>query len=77
MSKIDRIILKMKNQPNGISFDEANKVLQSFGYSLLRQRGSHCSYRNADGEMIIIVNEKPLKAVYVKNILKSIMYKEK
>ena len=72
MSKIDKIILKMKNQPNGISFNEADTVLHAFGYSLLRQRGSHCSYRNADGEMIIIVSGKQLKAVYVKNILKCI-----
>jgi predicted RNA binding protein YcfA (HicA-like mRNA interferase family) len=72
MAGITKLIAKMKNQPNGISPQEADKVLLAHGYTMLRQRGSHRSYRNDTGEMIVIVVENPMKAVYVKNILQRI-----
>ena len=72
MANVEKIINKMKNQPNGISIDEAHKVLLVYGFTLLRQRGSHRSYRNAAGEMLVITDKTPMKAVYVKNILKHI-----
>ena len=72
MANVEKIISKMKSQPNGITIEEVHKVLIAFGYSLLRQHGSYRSYRNTAGKMIVIVDKTPLKAVYVKNILKHI-----
>ena len=34
MNNIDKIILKMKRQPNGIRFDEIAKVLIAYGYNM-------------------------------------------
>lgn len=34
MSDIDKIILKMKQQPNGIRFSELSKVLEYNGYKM-------------------------------------------
>lgn len=34
MSQIDKIILKMKNKPNGIRFQELAKVLEYNGYHM-------------------------------------------
>ena len=39
MSYVDKIIDKMKRQPNGIRPEEAEKVLNAFGYQLVRQKG--------------------------------------
>jgi predicted RNA binding protein YcfA (HicA-like mRNA interferase family) len=72
MASVEKIIQKMKNQPNGISPQEADRVPYANGFSLLWQRGFHRSYRNDLGEMLIIVDATPLKAVYVKDILKRI-----
>jgi predicted RNA binding protein YcfA (HicA-like mRNA interferase family) len=72
MASVEKLIQKMKNQPNGISLQEADRVLSANGFSLLRQRGSHRSYRNNLGEMLVIVDATPMKAVYVKDILKRI-----
>jgi predicted RNA binding protein YcfA (HicA-like mRNA interferase family) len=72
MASVEKIIEKMKNQPNGIRREEAEKVLAAYGFTHLRQRGSHRSYRNASGEMLVLVDETPLKAVYVKDVLKRI-----
>lgn len=72
MAGLDKIIEKMKNQPNGIRMSEADKVLTAKGYRLDRQKGSHCQYINKHGNVITIKSENPLKAVYVKDILNRI-----
>lgn len=69
IGKIEKIIEKMRRQPNGIRMSEADKVLTAHGYRLDRQKGSHCQYINGRGDVITIKNENPLKAVYVKDIL--------
>ena len=72
MSKIDKIILKMKNQPNGISSEDADKVLTAKGYRFARQNGSHRHYINESGNVITIVDRNPLKKAYVVEILERI-----
>ena len=72
MAGIEKIIAKMKQQPNGIRDAEAQRVLEYYGYRLDRQRGSHKQYINEKGNVITIKSENPLKAVYVKDILNRI-----
>lgn len=72
MAGIEKMIAKMKNQPNGIRDAEAQKVLEYYGYRLDRQRGSHKQYINKKGDVITIKSANPLKAVYVKDILSRI-----
>ena len=69
MASVEKIIKKMKQQPNGISMSEADKVLTATGYRFSRQKGSHCHYINASGDVITIKKENPLKAVYVRDLL--------
>lgn len=72
MSQIKKLIEKMKTQPNGIRPEEAERVLNAFGYRLDRQRGSHMHYINKFGDVITIPNKTPLRAVYVKDIISRI-----
>jgi len=72
MANVDKIIEKMQQQPNGIKMNEADKVLCANGYRLDRQKGSHRQYINNNGDVITIKDENPLKAVYVKDILRRI-----
>ena len=69
MAQIDKLIEKMKRQPNGIRADEAVKVLEYFGYKLDRQQGSHMQFINSIGEVITVPCRNPLRAVYIKDIL--------
>lgn len=70
MAGVEKIVEKMKRQPNGIRFSEAAKVLNAYGYELVRKAdGSHRHFRNSKGNVITIKEENPLKAVYVKDIL--------
>ncbi|MCL2165220.1 MAG: type II toxin-antitoxin system HicA family toxin [Oscillospiraceae bacterium] len=72
MANVDKLIEKMKRQPNSVSMPEADKVLTAKGYTLSRQKGSHCHYINTSGDVITIKKDNPLKAVYVKDILNRI-----
>jgi len=69
MAGIEKLILKMKNQPNGISPQEAGKVLNAKGYRFARQNGSHCHYVNENGDVITILDKNPLKKAYIVEIL--------
>ena len=74
-NKIDKIIQKMLQQPNGIRFLELAKVLEYYGYKMKSKTGtSHRQFINNIGDVITIKEENPLKAVYVKDALKRIGY---
>lgn len=73
MSKVEKIIFKMKQRPNGIRFAEVQKVLEANGYVMKKLNGtSHRQFINVKGNVITIKYENPLKAVYVKDVLKRI-----
>lgn len=73
MSDIDKIILKMKEQPNEIRFQEIIKVLEYNGYSMKsKTKTSHRQFINSNGDIITLKEENPLKAIYVKDALKRI-----
>jgi len=72
MPTVEKIIEKMRNQPNGIRMAEADKVLVARGYRFARQNGSHRQYINNKGDVLTVKDENPLKAVYIKDILSRI-----
>lgn len=72
MSKVEKIIEKMKRQPAGIRPEEAELVLKKYGFMPVRQGGSHRQYLHKSGELITIKIETPLKVAYVKDILSRI-----
>lgn len=73
MPSVEKIIEKMKRQPNGIRPEEADKVLNAYSYEGVRQKGSHKQYLNKEtGDLITIKQETPLKKAYVVDILRRI-----
>ena len=73
MPTVEKILQKMKPQPNGVRPEEADKVLGAFGYAAVRHTGSHKQYLNKEtGDLITIKQEKPLKKAYIVDILNRI-----
>jgi len=73
MPDIDKLIQKMKRQPNGIKFQELAKVLEYNGYKMKKKKGtSHRNFINEKGDVITIKEDNPLKTVCVKDVLKRI-----
>ena len=78
MTNVGKTIEKMKKQPNGIKPAEVEKVLYAYGYILRNQVGSHRQYKNLDtGDIITIPQRNPVKAVYIKDVIRIIIYKDK
>lgn len=70
MASVEKIIEKMRRQPRGISYDEAVKVLNHYGYELKRKSAtSHRVYGNKDGDMFVLKDKSPLKISYITEIL--------
>jgi predicted RNA binding protein YcfA (HicA-like mRNA interferase family) len=72
MSDAAKLVEKMKNRPNGIRFQEAENVLNAYGYVLKRRKGSHRIYISDSGDVMTIPEKTPVKRVYVEEILKRI-----
>lgn len=73
MPSVEKIIDKMKRQPNGIRPEEAEKVLEAYGYEPVRQKGSHKQYLNKNtGDLTTVKQENPLKKAYIVDILNRI-----
>jgi predicted RNA binding protein YcfA (HicA-like mRNA interferase family) len=55
LARVEELVQKMKDHPNGIRFEEVEKVLEHYGYSKARHDGtSHCHFRNEHGDLITI-----------------------
>ena len=68
MPSVEKIIEKMKRQPNGI-----RPELRAYGYEGVRQKGSHKQYLNKEtGDLTTIKQESPLKKAYIVDILNRI-----
>ena len=72
MPTIKALLEKMHNQPAGIRFEELQRVLEYCGYQLVRIKGSHAQFRNGAGDVLTIKKETPVKAVYVKYVLRRV-----
>ena len=69
MASVEKLVEKMISQPNGIRFEEAAKVLNHYGYKLVRSKGSHNQFRNENGDLTTVQYGNPIDKSYVKDIL--------
>ena len=67
----DKIIDKMRRQPNGISPKEAEKVLIKLGFIHRNTKGSHKHFkRKSDGRWFtLVISYNPIKKYLVDEIL--------
>ncbi len=71
MSSVKKIIEKMKTQPSGIKFSDVEKILNYMDFYETRQKGSHKRFKNkTTKETLTLPVQNPLKAVYVRQILR-------
>jgi len=72
MASVKKLVEKMINQPNGIRFEEAVKVLNHYGYKHVRTKGSHSQFRHENGSLTTVQYGNPIDKSYVKDILERI-----
>lgn len=72
MSKKEKLIKLMLNNPKDVSFEVLKKLLQHNGYVGENSGGSHWVFRKDGLETQVIPRKKPVKAIYVIRALKAI-----
>lgn len=72
MSKIDKLIEQFLKNPPEVEFSDVCYLLESFGFEERRSKGSHHTFRNADGLKITVPKKggRMVKGVYVRQIIK-------
>lgn len=72
MSKRQKQLQKMRNNPTNVPFEDLRQVLESSGFELDHATGSHHIFRQVIGDLVLRVNipyARPVKSRYVKQAL--------
>ncbi|WP_310418482.1 type II toxin-antitoxin system HicA family toxin [Chamaesiphon sp. OTE_8_metabat_110] len=71
MGKLEKLIELFLRQPPEVRFADVLYLLEAFGYTEQRSKGSHHTFSDPDGQTIVIpkVSGQKVKRVYVKRII--------
>jgi predicted RNA binding protein YcfA (HicA-like mRNA interferase family) len=75
MTKREKRLKKLRQNPKNISFDDLKQVLEDYGFILDRVVGSHHIFRAVHGERswrLTIPMKHPIKSIYVKQSITAI-----
>lgn len=69
MTQRDKLVNKIRNNPNNVSFADLKTALEGLGFPLVRVTGSHHMYRVGKKIVIVPRHEAQLKAYLVRKAL--------
>lgn len=72
MSKKDKLIKNLENNPLNARFEIIKKLLESIGYRASNNGSSHWQFRKENRDTITIPYKRPVKPIYVKEVLKAV-----
>ena len=75
MSKQDKRLNKIRNNPRNVSYEELRTILESYGFTFRDGKGSHTVYTHElfdASEEETLPRQNPLKPIYVKIALNNI-----
>jgi len=72
MSKYDKLLDRLKNNPKNNDFKILKKILEENGYIGVNTSGSHWVFRKDNSNSITIPYKKPIKIIYVKKVIQLI-----
>jgi len=75
MTKRDKRLQKMRQNPKNVSFEDLKSVLEDFGFDLVRSSGSHHSFNvtiAGEPRLFVVPYQRPVKSVYVREALQLI-----
>lgn len=72
MSKYQKLLEQIKNNPKNVNFETIKKLLTKLGYGYRNSGGSHYVFNKDNYPTITIPYNKPIKAVYVKQVIRLI-----
>ena len=72
MSKKEKLLTAIRNNPKNVNFEDLKKLLETNGYTSDNSGGSHWVFRKDDCEAQVVPRKKPVKAIYVIRALKAL-----
>lgn len=75
MSKRQKRLARIRQNPQNVSLDDLRRVLEDYGFEYKQTVGSHYTFSVVIGErtkLLVVPFRRPIKAVYVKKALKMI-----
>lgn len=72
MSKAQKLMEAMANNPLDWQIDQVKTVAKACGLTVHCPGGSHHIVRNAAGAKISVPAHRPIKAIYIKNLMRLI-----
>ncbi|MDA3823364.1 MAG: type II toxin-antitoxin system HicA family toxin [Bacteroidales bacterium] len=69
MSKQDKAIKRIINNPKNVTFDDLDKIMKGLGYVRRNNGSSHYIYTLPGCYPITIPKHKPVKEIYVKKVI--------
>ncbi len=73
MSKIDKLIEKLRNNPRDTNINTIKKVLDKYNLEYIWGKGDHLNVRHPSIDYILTIPaHKPIKPIYIIKLLKMI-----
>lgn len=75
MTKREKRLQKLRQNPKNVSFEDLQTVLEDFGFELIRSSGSHHSFSitiSGEPHLLVVPYHRPVKSIYVREALKLI-----
>jgi len=69
MSKIEKLLAKMRNHPQDWHIEDVKTIAERYGLVYRQPGTSHVTFRAVTGEKLTIPAHKPIKSVYIKQFL--------
>lgn len=70
MSKYEKLVKDLENSPNDVKFEVLKKLFENVGYKATNNGSSHWQFRKEDKDTLTIPYKRPIKAIYVKKVIK-------
>ena len=82
MSRKEKLLYKLLNHPDSLSYSEVEKLLFDFGFKLESKRGSHRKFRHLVSGIIVVISVhgrdcKRRYKTHVAEILRNIFYEKR
>lgn len=66
MSKIDKLLTKMRNNPRDWKIEDIKAIADRCGIDYRQPGTSHVTFRTKTGEKFTVPVRKPIKPIYIK-----------
>ena len=70
MSKADKILEKMRNNPLDWRIDSVKTVARAHGIEWRQPGTAHITFRHRNGAKLTVPDRRPIKPVYIKKFVK-------